>query len=464
MAVAFHESELIASIARVGLSRTFGSFTDVNNSRILSMRSSDGWEVVHERSLIYDVLLSYWFGSLTTELFKGTPPPFDYALVAVGGYGRREMNPNSDVDIKLIVDDADLKQNPLVQAFTHEANYTLEQKLGFTFTPVVHNIDDLQGLAEKYLNTFLDARHLCGNAELTENVRERLRAQYDPLELFLHNVAFLQDAQKRYPHSFDNVEAFNIKSGVGGLRNFHARNWLQGCAHFESSETGYRTLQKYESLWESVGIMLQMRSWLNLHKEEKRQFEALGEGDTLSKKGAQDRIEADTFRYEDFQALKEAFGASALERLGFARREIYNHTQARMHEHIRQGLELGRDILYGPQGLYLRPGTYSPAKKNARMFSLVKRAQRSRIPISPTENLTTFEGAHHWCQPCPTFGRVFFEKGSLYDTLTLLSEKHALDKVIPGYTHLRAALHDSSHRNTSRVRIAESEDFGRIDC
>ncbi|HXO97569.1 MAG TPA: nucleotidyltransferase domain-containing protein, partial [Chthoniobacterales bacterium] len=71
--------------------------------RLKHYSGAGGLEVVHDRATLLDVVLRHLFeGALEHSKFVDKVPPI--ALLAIGGYGRGELNPYSDVDILFLHD------------------------------------------------------------------------------------------------------------------------------------------------------------------------------------------------------------------------------------------------------------------------------------------------------------------------------------------------------------------------
>src|SRR6266536_5142206 len=80
----------------------YKNFLKVESHRLkmLHHAGAGGREICRARAAVLDLLLRYILEAITSAAQVGTkPPPPNFALVAIGGYGRGELNPQSDVDI-----------------------------------------------------------------------------------------------------------------------------------------------------------------------------------------------------------------------------------------------------------------------------------------------------------------------------------------------------------------------------
>lgn len=148
------------------------------------------------------------------------------AIVATGGYGRKELNAFSDVDIAFIPSE---EEDPWVEAAVHMAFRLVmdvflsfrEIRVGYAYRPIaeVSTWDIVTKTA------LLDARHLCGDRYLTEALEFQLRQNLSPLDLTLEMQ--LREA-KNGPAKITSMYSVepNLKEGPGSLRDLHRGRWI----------------------------------------------------------------------------------------------------------------------------------------------------------------------------------------------------------------------------------------------
>jgi [protein-PII] uridylyltransferase len=149
----------------------------------------------------------------------------DMALVAIGGYGRGELCPYSDVDILFLV-----RSSP--KSFKGMINdvLTLLWDTGYEVGHSVRTIADCLRVAKKDLSArtaMLEGRFLTGSLKLFSEFEVIFRKQVieKAVDSFIHQKIEGRDRRhKRYEDLVTLIEP-NVKEGVGGLRDYHLALW-----------------------------------------------------------------------------------------------------------------------------------------------------------------------------------------------------------------------------------------------
>ncbi|MDP2277953.1 MAG: [protein-PII] uridylyltransferase, partial [Nitrospirota bacterium] len=150
------------------------------------------------------------------------------ALIAIGGYGRAELAPYSDIDIMFFAEDkTDSKKVESVLYKLWDAGLTI----GHCFrTP-----DECIAEAKKDLRThtsLLEARFIAGDRELYNCFHERVYPElaYRKQKNFISGK--LKEMEKRHREFGGSVFLLepNVKEGQGGLRDIHTVLWLSKIA------------------------------------------------------------------------------------------------------------------------------------------------------------------------------------------------------------------------------------------
>jgi [protein-PII] uridylyltransferase len=167
------------------------------------------------------------FDAALTELFAVSEPPPGLGLAAIGGYGRREQLPASDLDLLLAHDGAHPAE---IAAFAERFLYPLWDA-GFTVGHAVRTPDEALEAAAERLDTatsMLDARPLAGDPlplrEIAGRLEEAVAADAAGFASRLRRSA--HDRHERFGSAAHLLEP-EVKEGAGGLRDVATVGWLE---------------------------------------------------------------------------------------------------------------------------------------------------------------------------------------------------------------------------------------------
>lgn len=194
------------------------------------------------------------------------------AIAATGGYGRRELNPFSDIDIAFIPSE---EEDPWVEAVVHMAFRLVmdaflsfrEIRVGYSYRPVseVPTWDLVTRTA------LIDVRHLCGDPGLTARLETNLTQNLSVLELLLELEAEAMKQSGPMGASLYVVEP-NLKQGPGSLRDLHRARWLFRLLTGSTNEDlrgnllklGYVTQEGLVEIDAASAWFMTARNWLHL--------------------------------------------------------------------------------------------------------------------------------------------------------------------------------------------------------
>ena len=229
--------------------------------------SADIMALLHQRSDFYDqMLLHLWqdFGFTERQ---------DLSLIAVGGYGRREMFPLSDLDILV------LTENPLDEQ-THAKLNELFNLLWDAKLQVGASIRTLQECLDigkqelSVVTNMYEGRLLYGNAELWHRLVEALFQDdfWATPDFFQAKMAEKEERYARYHNTSYNLEP-DLKHSPGGLRDLHLVLWIMlrhyGARSFDSLfNKGLLFPEEYQELKQAENVLFRMR--FALHTQLKR--------------------------------------------------------------------------------------------------------------------------------------------------------------------------------------------------
>ncbi len=150
----------------------------------------------------------------------------DLALVAVGGYGRGELHPSSDIDVMVLLPKSDSADwQPDIEKFL-----TFLWDIGLEVGHSVRSIDDCQreSLADiSVATTLFEARLLAGPESLFAGMRRALAPDrlWSSQDFFEAKVKEQTERHHRYFDTAYNLEP-NVKSSPGGLRDIQTIGWV----------------------------------------------------------------------------------------------------------------------------------------------------------------------------------------------------------------------------------------------
>lgn len=198
-----------------------------------------------------------------------------FALVAVGGYGRGELNPNSDIDLLFIVEK---NIDPATDQFIQDM-ISILWGIGLDIGHSCRAIQDCLRLAKEDLTiqtSMIEMRFLTGNRPLLEKLQESLKKSISDKNIRAFLTAKLSENRARHESQGELVcsPEPDIKNGPGGLRDYHAALWAAaarfGCLSLnEIGDEGIISAKEVESFDRSVDFFLRIRNELHYISEKK---------------------------------------------------------------------------------------------------------------------------------------------------------------------------------------------------
>jgi [protein-PII] uridylyltransferase len=175
-------------------------------------------------------LLTRHTDEFISNLFDLLDPDFrqPVAILALGGYGRRELCPHSDIDVLILYRDESTKK---AAEYSSMAFLHLLYDVGFNVGHAFRSFNEcfeLRGDDFDSWAAILEARYLCGNAAVYDEFAEHLNETQRRTKsfAFIHHV--LEGQLRRhlkYGRSVKLLEP-NVKQSAGGLRDIHSLVWM----------------------------------------------------------------------------------------------------------------------------------------------------------------------------------------------------------------------------------------------
>ena len=206
---------------------TLSSFYGSESARIQRQFEveAEGLATARRRSGLVDRIVRLLHQTLISPDPTG---PAKFCLVALGGYGRQELFPHSDVDLLFLI------ENSRILATCRESIAALLRALWDLRTRVGHSTRTLSDCGRLHRDnlefsvSLLDCRYLAGDpdlyAQLHDVVIPHLVAR-DHADLSRDLVRMTHQRHKKHGNTIFHLEP-NIKETPGGIRDYHVCRWL----------------------------------------------------------------------------------------------------------------------------------------------------------------------------------------------------------------------------------------------
>ncbi|KAA0693127.1 [protein-PII] uridylyltransferase [Halopseudomonas laoshanensis] len=220
-------------------------------------------KLIHDRAWFTDqILCKAWSIQASTDAA-------DIALLAVGGYGRGELHPHSDIDLLILLRDSDQDaHNGSIEQFL-----MLLWDIGLEVGQSVRSISECQEEARAditVITNLMESRTLSGDEQLRQDMISAISADqmWDDAQFFRAKRAEQQKRHAKYNDTEYNLEP-NVKSSPGGLRDIQTIGWV-ALRHFgtndlrELVERGFLNEAEYNILASGRAFLWQVRFALHI--------------------------------------------------------------------------------------------------------------------------------------------------------------------------------------------------------
>jgi [protein-PII] uridylyltransferase len=224
--------------------------------------NADTIELVHARASFIDQILQHAFQLCFADCTQ------NMALLAVGGYGRGELHPASDIDLLLLLE---AKESPSSRA-TIERFFMLLWDIKLEIGHSVRTLDECckQASADISIATnIMEARLLTGNAALFSAMQKATGADkiWDSASFFQAKLDEQISRHRKFHDTAYNLEP-NIKENSGGLRDIQMIGWVAK-RHFDAQTLqelvthGFLTQAEHDALIEGQTLLWRIRMCLH---------------------------------------------------------------------------------------------------------------------------------------------------------------------------------------------------------
>jgi [protein-PII] uridylyltransferase len=440
-----------------------------------------GLEVARARAAVIDELLRTLFATaLASWQQPGQPLPAPVALVALGGYGRGELSPLSDVDVMFLFP-AKTKPaavKPLQEHLSNEILYPLwdcDLKVGHS----TRNVDEVFIEARKDIQTktaLLESRLVAGSATLYETFASAYRSYFTSENPKGYIAERLKDQNQRRAKYGDTVflQEPDIKNGVGGLRDYQNTLWMARVklgitAIAELADQNYVTPADLAAFNAAYDFLLRIRNEFHFTirhptdlldlESQPRVAHSLG----YKQPGELERVER--FMADYYRAAQTIYRISRLveNRLALSLEEDesgkISFREVLRAQRYQRTKRLDGFILRGRELAAERPQVF--ADNPARLIRVFRHCQQ--LDCTPDFHLAELIRGHLGLitpevvaspDANASFRAILSQPGAVFPTLNLMHELGVLGRFIPEFDHLTCMVqHEYYHRYTADVHV-----------
>src|ERR1035437_4414603 len=207
--------------------------------RLTFERSGDGAAAIRRRTSVVDrILIEMWRRAFASQ------PPVNAALLALGGYGRKDLFPCSDIDVLFVF--ADEKS----EAHCKEAVRAIIQgiwELGLRASPSYRTLKEasrFDAVNLEFTLATLDRRFLAGHSPLYQQLHQPVlpdlfRGEWNAITQKLGEIARARHA--KFGNTIFHLEP-NLKDCPGGLRDYSLAVWFAMLFHLKETKEWPRQL------------------------------------------------------------------------------------------------------------------------------------------------------------------------------------------------------------------------------
>ena len=225
-------------------------------------KGDSGRKVCQARTAMADVVIEHLFlAALDLYVSQHGRLPCKMAVLATGGYGRRELNPHSDIDILFLYPNR-ISNKARFQVFqellAREILYPLWD-LGWKIGHASRNRTEVLEEARKELrskNAILEARMICGSEPVFLEMKTHFMnfCKRDHFKSYIEQRLIDEKARHRKAGDTIYLQEPDIKNGVGGLRDCQNILWM---ANLKYGHTSFRDLERAKMLRREERVALE---------------------------------------------------------------------------------------------------------------------------------------------------------------------------------------------------------------
>ncbi len=450
----------------------YQKFLKIENHRLLLRHKAGGGgrEVCASRATLIDILLRNIFNLASVGQSNGAPAT-PLSLVALGGYGRNELNPSSDVDIMFLHANTDAEIPASVSRTIEQVLYALWDvgiKVGHSTRSLGEAI--AQANAEMPTKTsMLEARHLTGDDDLYQRFRALFRKHCVDGHEEEYVVARMEDQARRHEKLGGNVylQEPNVKRGCGGLRDYQNLLWMSNfregaltTTHLEG--TDWLSAADRRRIDLAYDFLLRVRT--QLHYTNKRPTDVLylnTQAEVARKLGYSQKVpvhRSEAFMKDYYEHTRNIFRITERVSERFATGTATT-TRSLFFPRLARGK--GRSERFGDfvecDGQLLVADAPLLSRRPELLMETFEQAQLRHLVLSPeltdqlSRRLRSVTREYRYAKaPREIFRRILSRKGEAARALRMMHESDFLGSYLPEFGHLTCLVqHEYFHRYTA---------------
>lgn len=195
------------------------------------------------------------------------------AVVATGGYGRRELCPYSDIDVTFIVaEEEDPHLDATVRKMFHSLMEVFSQRVRLKVGYGYRTLADVAQLDHQTQTALLDTRVISGSNGLTNQFLMEVFRHIWPAAFVRRKVGERRESIEKHGGTIYRIEP-EVRESAGGLRDLHLAEWLSAASFPSTRGDVWRQLQRLgvvtrrdvQDVIAAREFLLTIRTWMHWH-------------------------------------------------------------------------------------------------------------------------------------------------------------------------------------------------------
>jgi len=382
------------------------------------------------------------YSNLIDEYFRNTflaDLRSPYAIIALGGYGRKEMCLFSDVDVVFLFKDKIGEDSERIIQDVIYPLWNIKMDIGYS----IHNIEEYIDLIKddhREFTSALDARFICGQPQIyfdfVDIFRKRILAKSKD-KIIADLIKKGEERHYKYGDSSYMLEP-HLKEGKGGLRDYHTMRWIAKLSSpvdsiIDLEIYGYLPHKGYEALLNILAFLWRVRNYLHYVSKKKN--------DRLYMEYQKRIAKMMGFRREDGKKLVEVFLNELHQKMDILK-DMYisfliEHTSKKKEKRIKENtieeIEIRDNLLYfrSSEDILRNPHL---------LIKIFEESQRLDIPLSAEAKalvkdflFLVDENFRKSKDVIRSFERILLSPQSVHDVLEDMVYSGLLQRLIPPF-------------------------------